>query len=201
MITTPKKLSSKSGKESGYICHKKHKGRTANSPCHIMALIAFWKCTQEHAEEIKGKVCSLLKRTPRPNKNLSPIQTKAIKSLKKRDNIVILRVDKGNATVVMEKEEYHKKCLALLQPPTYMPLLKYPTTKVEKRITETLKQLHKEKVKGKTLKSSDPTIVEPHASMVSQRYTNHTIHRGLSFQPSALQLTTLPSLSLPSSPL
>ena len=104
MITTPKKLNSKSGKESWYICHKKHKGRTANSPCHIMALIAFWKCTQEHAEEIKGKVCSLLKRTPRPNKNLSPIQTtKAIKSLKERDNIVILRADKGNATVVMEK--------------------------------------------------------------------------------------------------
>ena len=32
-----------------------------------------------------------------------------------------------------------------------MPLLKDPTTKVEKRVTETLKQLHKEKVIDKTL--------------------------------------------------
>ena len=52
----------------------------------------------------------------------------------------------------MEKEEYHKKCLALLQPPTYMPLpAKDPTKKVERRVTEVLKQLQEEEAIEKTL--------------------------------------------------
>ena len=42
------------------------------------------KLPQEYAEEIKGKVCSLFRKTPRPNKNLSPAQLKAIKSIKER---------------------------------------------------------------------------------------------------------------------
>ena len=40
----------------------------------------------------------------------------------KKESIVILKADKGNATVVMDREEYHQKCLALLQPPTYVIL-------------------------------------------------------------------------------
>ena len=69
---------------------------------------------------MEGKVCSLFK-------DLSVTQTKTIKSLKER----IPRIDKENATIVIEKE-YHKKCPVLLQPPTYMPLQKDPTTKVER---------------------------------------------------------------------
>ena len=51
----------------------------------------------------------------------------------------------------MDKEEYHKKCLALLQQPTYVPLPKDPTAKVERRVMEVLKQLQKEKAIDKTL--------------------------------------------------
>ena len=35
---------------------------------------------------------------------------------------MILKADKGNATVVMDKNEYHGKCQEMLQPPTYFPL-------------------------------------------------------------------------------
>ena len=94
----------------------------------------------------KGEVCSLFRKTPRPSKNLSPAQLKAIKSIK--ENIVVFKAYKGNATVMMDKEEYHKKCL---QPPTYVPLPKDPTAKVERRVMEVLKQLQKEKAIDKTL--------------------------------------------------
>ena len=96
-------------------------------------------------KRLKAKSAGCLRRyLARPNENLSPGQYKAIKSLKERGSIVILKADKGNATVVMDKEEYHKKCLTLLQPPTYVPLLKDPTARVERRVMEVLKQLQKE---------------------------------------------------------
>ena len=78
----------------------------------------------------------LVQKNTQTNKNLSPAQLKAIKSIKERENIVVLKADKGNVTVVMDREEYHKKYLALLQPPTYVPLPKDPTAKVERRVTE-----------------------------------------------------------------
>ena len=102
------------------------------------------KLPQDTAEEIRAKVCSLFRNTPKPKQNLSTSQFKAIKSLKKRDNIVIMKADKGNATVVMDKENYHQKCCALLQPPTYLPLPGDPTTKVEGGgVTEVLSDLKK----------------------------------------------------------
>lgn len=58
-------------------------------------------------------------------------QRKAITSLNKWDDAVILKADKGNATVVMDKSEYHQKCCGLLQAPSYLPLPRDPTPKVE----------------------------------------------------------------------
>ena len=93
------------------------------------------KLPPDTSEEIKAKVCCLFRSTPKPNSNLSTSQHKAIKSLRKRDDIVILKADKGNATVILDKDEYHQKCVALLQPPTYLPLTRNPTSRVERRVT------------------------------------------------------------------
>ena len=46
----------------------------------------------------------------------------------------------------MDKEEYNKKCLSMLQPPTYFELSKDPTTKIERKVTEILINLKKEKL-------------------------------------------------------
>ena len=82
---------------------------------------------------------------------MSVEQLKALKSLKKREDIVILKADKGNATVVMKSEEYHQKCLALLQPPTYVPLSRDPTSKVERRIMDIIKDFKTKKYISKEL--------------------------------------------------
>ena len=109
------------------------------------------KLPLETSEEVRAKVCSLLKTTPKPEKNLSVPQLKAIRSLRKRDTIAILKADKGNATVVMNREDYHQKCLTLLQPPTYVPLTRDPTSRVERRVTEVLKDLKTKKFIDKVL--------------------------------------------------
>ena len=62
-------------------------------------------------------------------------------SLKKREDIVIMKADKGNATVVMDKEQYDEKLKDILQPPTYKRINRDPTSKTVKRVTDTLKSL------------------------------------------------------------
>ena len=41
--------------------------------------------------------------------------------------------------MVMDKEEHHQKCLAILTPPTYLILEKDPTQRIERKVTEILK--------------------------------------------------------------
>ena len=61
------------------------------------------------------------------------------------DDVVILPADKGNATVVMSKEEYDRKIMALLDTPTYRKLPRDPTASQENKISRTLLKLKKDK--------------------------------------------------------
>ena len=117
----------------------------------VEAALQRTKLPQDTSEEIRAKVCCLFRNTPKPKPNLSTSQAEAIKSLRKRDDIVILKADKGNATVLLDKEDYHQKCCELLQPPTYLPLPRNPTSRVERRVTEVLNDLKKKGALDKTL--------------------------------------------------
>ena len=106
----------------------------------------------EAAEELTARVCAAVQKAPQPERNLTAQQLKAVGSLKKkRQSIVILKADKGNPTIVMNREEYHRKCIALLQPPTYTTLKKDPTQKIERKVLEVLKELKNEGVINKPM--------------------------------------------------
>ena len=66
---------------------------------------------------------------------------RAIKELRKDTDIVILPVDKGNATVVMDRAEYVPKMNLMLEDKAYTRLKKDPTSKVELKINRALKSL------------------------------------------------------------
>ena len=102
------------------------------------------KLKQDEAEEMKSRVCSVLRNSQQPE-DLSRPQRMALKSLARRDDIVIQKADKGSATVVMDKSTYHEKVMDILQPPTctYKEISKDPTSKTEKKITNILKNLRK----------------------------------------------------------
>ena len=74
---------------------------------------------------------------PKPNVTIEELA--AIKNLK-RDNIIILPADKGNATVVMNKEEYTIKMKSLVSEGTYIKLKKDPTPACERKLTKLLKK-------------------------------------------------------------
>ena len=64
----------------------------------------------------------------------------AITNLCRDESIVMLPADKGNSTVVMDKEEYKNKMMSLLNDPTYNKLKKDPTQRVEKEVSQALKE-------------------------------------------------------------
>ena len=86
-----------------------------------------------------------------------------MEELKQYGDIVILNVDKGNNTVIMDKLEYDKKLSGLLSDSaTYQVILKNIICSIEKRLNRFIWKLYKnDKISSylyKTLRSSDSVL-------------------------------------------
>jgi len=68
----------------------------------------------------------------------------SIKSLKSDKKIVILRADKGNMTVILDRPEYESKITSMLETGPYEQLLENPTKEIKKNIDRFCKTLHDE---------------------------------------------------------
>ena len=63
----------------------------------------------------RSKVAEILKTASPPlNRNVTREEEEALKEFKNNEKIVILKADKGNATVVMNTEDYEEKMNSLL---------------------------------------------------------------------------------------
>ena len=100
-----------------------------------MALEALTNLKHKARTRIVG---CLNKARPLPT-NLSPAEYKAVKLLKEDDPIVIAPADKGNATIVINSEDYDGKIRSLLaDTDTYKRLAKDVTLAQERRINALL---------------------------------------------------------------
>ena len=66
-----------------------------------------WRMNELEATELCGSVCSILKRSKPPPPTIKDERV-ALRTLKEKNNIVILPVDKWTATVVMETSDFVK---------------------------------------------------------------------------------------------
>ena len=99
-------------------------------------------CRQLKSDEVKQlrtEVSNALYQAKPAKQNIKKRMRCVITNLRKDDSIVILPADKGNTTVVVDKEEYRSKILSLLEDETYKKLKRDPTMKIEKHITQSLK--------------------------------------------------------------
>jgi len=95
--------------------------------------------------EIRAEVSQALTRRRKPVNNLSPSERFAIKSLRNREDIVVLPSDKGRVTVVMDKTCYEEKVSSLLSDrSTYCVVKNDPTGGIETRMNNLLRKFHKE---------------------------------------------------------
>ena len=95
----------------------------------------------EDAAKLRSAVQSCLNNPKLPKSNLTKCQMLALQQLEKDKNIVILPADKGNATVVLNKDDYNQKMNDLLKDASYKRLRNNPTTKVEKKVADALKEV------------------------------------------------------------
>ena len=99
---------------------------------------------EEDAEDLRGRVCGILRHAKPPKDNLTKEQRRALKELRGLEDEVILPADKGNATVVMTREDYNTKMRGMLETATYQQLKKDPTAAQERKLTSRLGRLKKE---------------------------------------------------------
>ncbi len=101
------------------------------------------------AETTRYSVSSvLLNRGPQPC-NLPNDDFLALKVLKVDEIITVLRADKGNATVVMNKENYTSKMYDELDKDTYKTFQKAPSTVMNKLKKETCQVIYALKKKDR----------------------------------------------------
>lgn len=95
--------------------------------------------------EIRAQVSSVLRSSKLPPPNLSSAEFSALSNLKKDPSRVVLRADKGNCTIVMDRSDYDSKINNLLNDPTtYIKLKKDPTKSTERKLNALLLKLKRE---------------------------------------------------------
>ena len=104
--------------------------------------------------DLRGRIYGALRKSKPPSTNMTKEQKSALKDLRAMEGVTILPADKGNATVVMEREEYDSKMMELLLTSTYRELPKDPTQTMKNKISCTLRKYRKSKELPKTLYDS-----------------------------------------------
>ena len=106
----------------------------------VVAVESGLKClAEEVAEPARTEVIGVISKARPTPMNMLPQEFHAIKNLQKDDSIVVLPVDKGRATVVMDVVEYDQKMNSLLtDSKTYKKLTKDPTPSLEQKMNEML---------------------------------------------------------------
>ncbi|XP_018563496.1 uncharacterized protein LOC108905193 [Anoplophora glabripennis] len=93
------------------------------------------------AETIQHDVSQIMRRAKPPKKNLTREETQDLRNLQKNTKILVLPVE-GNATVVMNTQEYDRKIMALLIDPVYEPISTDRTTYLENTTKAKIKASH-----------------------------------------------------------
>ena len=97
--------------------------------------------TTEEADSIRADLSSIIRKAKPPKRNITRKQSISLKSLQQNENIIILPADKGRATVVLDKEDYIKKCNKHLTSGPHTKLKKDPTSSIVSNVTKKLIEL------------------------------------------------------------
>jgi hypothetical protein len=84
------------------------------------------------ADDIREDVSRILLRARPPKPNVDRKEKEALRRLRQNNDLLILSADKGNATVVMDKDDYDNKITELLDMKTYSELKSDPTAKLQR---------------------------------------------------------------------
>lgn len=122
--------------------------------------------------EIRNKVTSILACAKPPQSNLSKADVETIRKLKEDDTIIIIKADKGNATVIMDRKTYDEKLETLLSDRnTYQVLDKDPAKACERKMKSLLSKM-KERISDRIYREINTTD-----GITPQLYGTPKIHK------------------------
>ena len=94
------------------------------------------------AEAVRGKIAGIMRRSvnslPSRRRNITEEESKGLRSLREKEDIVIIPADKGNATVVMDSTDYTSKALAIVQNHPFERVKRCPARKIEDTVNKFL---------------------------------------------------------------
>ncbi|XP_071511819.1 uncharacterized protein [Diadema antillarum] len=90
--------------------------------------------SRSHADSVRIQITQALTSVNPTRPNLTRAEKSGISSLREDNSIHILKANKGNATVVMDKEDYETKVHILMDTDTYKILPRDPTPALERRM-------------------------------------------------------------------
>ena len=98
--------------------------------------IAARQLDAEQADTVRRAVNGILQQAELPEPNITKEMRDALKSLKEDESIMVLLVDKGRASVVMDTDTYRAKMSTLIEKGPYQLLNKDPTDCLTRKLSE-----------------------------------------------------------------
>jgi hypothetical protein len=122
------------------------------------------------------QIAEVLRKAKLPKRNLNRNELKSLKDLKQDKSINILKADKGNATVVMDKTDYDQKVKEMLNTSTYEKIKDDPTASTERKVTKHLLDLRKQDSLQISTEDFTLQLLPVQNSTAYQKYTNPIFH-------------------------
>ncbi|XP_038052349.1 uncharacterized protein LOC119725058 [Patiria miniata] len=115
--------------------------------------------TKTAANDVRIKMNEVLRKARPAKPNLTKTERFAVIDLRRDNSIHILTADKGNATVVMDREDYSNMVKDILSSGSYRPLPKNSIPAIEKRVASQLLLLHRaDALSTSSTDDSDPPV-------------------------------------------
>ncbi|BHF66828.1 hypothetical protein SprV_0200985100 [Sparganum proliferum] len=137
------------------------------------SVLQLTQTSEETKELIRHKTSSLLMQHKK-SEILSKEEQQALKSLKADKDIIILPADKGRSTVVLDKSDYQKKALSLLDDPQSYKLC--PASEMKNLLTQINKSLAKLRANG-AITAKDWFHMKPSDSAAARFYGLPKVHK------------------------
>jgi hypothetical protein len=117
---------------------------------HSLFLSKLNSCQKEN---VRRQTTEILLETKAPKPNLTQQEWLVLLQLKKEKSITVMRADKGNTTVIMDKQDYIRKGEEMLkEEDTYEELSEDPTSKVERKVNKAIEKNIKDRSLASELK-------------------------------------------------
>ena len=101
---------------------------------HVESCLTSAKLEPDVADAVRAKISAALMKKRKFNFNITREEYSALDTLRKDKDIVVLPADKGRSTVVLDKVDYDKKVMTLLEDrDMYEVIKKDPTSKIRTR--------------------------------------------------------------------